>query len=161
IPGYAKLSLDLPVAAQPAAADPGAAPVFAAARRQIPVPAPFETRFVTGPRDFRLLIPATALTGLRNPTAMFFPIKDSLIDAVALNAMPCVFPILSLKLLGLASQANGGSRERLSHGLAYTAGVLSSFAALGGALLALRAGGRAVGWGFQLQSPIFVAVLAY
>ena len=51
--------------------------------------------------------------------------------------------------------------ERAYHGLAYTAGVLASFAALGIALLALRAGGQAVGWGFQLQSPVFVAVLAY
>jgi thiol:disulfide interchange protein len=78
-----------------------------------------------------------------------------------LNAMPCVFPILSLKLLSLAKQAHGYRSEQISHGLAYTAGVLSSFAALGGALLALRAGGQAVGWGFQLQSPIFVTVLAY
>jgi thiol:disulfide interchange protein DsbD len=80
---------------------------------------------------------------------------------VLLNAMPCVFPILSLKLLSLARQSHARRRGQLGHGLAYMAGVLSSFAALGGALLALRAGGQAIGWGFQLQSPIFVAVLAY
>src|SRR5262249_43612224 len=51
--------------------------------------------------------------------------------------------------------------EQVAHGLAYTAGVLVSFAALGGALLVLRAGGRAIGWGFQLQTPMFVAVIAY
>jgi thiol:disulfide interchange protein/DsbC/DsbD-like thiol-disulfide interchange protein len=80
---------------------------------------------------------------------------------VILNAMPCVFPILSLKLLGLAQQARMPRRERLGHGAAYSAGVVASFAALGGVLLALRAGGEAIGWGFQLQSPVFVALLAY
>jgi DsbC/DsbD-like thiol-disulfide interchange protein/cytochrome c biogenesis protein CcdA len=83
------------------------------------------------------------------------------LGGVVLNAMPCVFPILSLKLLSLAKHAHGHRIGQLSHGLAYTAGVLLSFVALGGALLALRAGGQVVGWGFQLQSPIFVAVLAY
>jgi thiol:disulfide interchange protein DsbD len=83
------------------------------------------------------------------------------LGGIVLNAMPCVFPILSLKLLSVAQHAHGHRSERAYHGLAYTAGVLASFAALGIALLGLRAGGQAVGWGFQLQSPIFVAVLAY
>jgi thiol:disulfide interchange protein DsbD len=75
--------------------------------------------------------------------------------------MPCVFPILSLKLLSLARQAHGHRVEQLGHGFAYTAGVLVSFAVLGGALLVLRAGGRAIGWGYQLQTPVFIAVIAY
>jgi thiol:disulfide interchange protein len=83
------------------------------------------------------------------------------LGGVVLNAMPCVFPILSLKLLSLTQQAHAHRSRRVSQGLAYTAGVLASFAALGGGLLALRAGGSAIGWGFQLQSPVFVAVLAY
>jgi thiol:disulfide interchange protein DsbD len=83
------------------------------------------------------------------------------LGGIVLNAMPCVFPILSLKLLSLARQAHGHRSAQLGYGLAYTAGVLSSFAMLGGALLAVRAGGQGVGWGFQLQSPVFVAVLAY
>ena len=73
--------------------------------------------------------------------------------------MPCVFPILSLKLLGLAVSVHRAEERR--HGLAYAAGVVLSFAALGGLLLALRAGGAAIGWGFQLQSPVVVALLAY
>ena len=73
--------------------------------------------------------------------------------------MPCVFPILSLKLLGLAVSVHRAEERR--HGLAYAAGVILSFAALGGLLLALRAGGAAIGWGFQLQSPVVVALLAY
>ena len=83
------------------------------------------------------------------------------LGGIVLNAMPCVFPILSLKLLSLTRQAHGHRSEQLGHGLAYTAGVLVSFAALGTALLALRAGGRAIGWGFQLQTPVFIAVIAY
>jgi thiol:disulfide interchange protein/DsbC/DsbD-like thiol-disulfide interchange protein len=76
-----------------------------------------------------------------------------------LNLMPCVFPILSLKLLGLAVSVQRAEERR--HGLAYAAGVIISFAAIGGLLLALRAGGAAIGWGFQLQSPVVVALLAY
>jgi len=236
IPGGAKLSFGLPVAAQPGTVDPAVAPLFAAARRHLPVLAPFETRFTDGAHDIRLLVPASAVAGLRDPTGVFFPNRDSLVDAAAkpklaphadglelvlpkasagvtepatldgvlslrgadgaehgfeisanpvppapampaipwwralilaflggvvLNAMPCVFPILSLKLLSVAQHAHGNRSEQLSHGFAYTAGVLASFAVLGVALLALRAGGQAIGWGFQLQSPVFVALLAY
>jgi len=76
-----------------------------------------------------------------------------------LNLMPCVFPILSLKLLGLAGSVYRAEQRR--HGIAYAAGVILSFALLGGILLSLRAGGAAIGWGFQLQSPVVVALLAY
>lgn len=73
--------------------------------------------------------------------------------------MPCVFPVLSLKVLGFAQHA--GERARLlAGGLAYAAGVVVSFLALAGLLLALRAGGEQLGWGFQLQSPLVVAALA-
>jgi thiol:disulfide interchange protein DsbD len=235
IPGGQKLSLSLPVAAH-SAPDPATAQLFAAARGHLPFPAPFETRFASTGRYFRLVVPASAVADMRNPTGMFFPVKESLIDAAAkprierdrdglaillpkasdalsapttldgvlslrgeggterafeisanpapaapvgggvvwwqalllafvggvvLNAMPCVFPILSLKLLSVTQQAHGHRTERVAHGIAYTAGVMVSFAALGIALLALRAGGNAIGWGFQLQSPVFVAVLAY
>ncbi|WP_232540071.1 protein-disulfide reductase DsbD family protein [Azohydromonas aeria] len=75
-----------------------------------------------------------------------------------LNLMPCVFPVLSLKLLGFV--AHHHRRERVAAALAYTAGVLLSFVALAALMLALRAGGQQLGWGFQLQSPAFVAALA-
>ncbi|MGH8616467.1 MAG: protein-disulfide reductase DsbD family protein [Burkholderiales bacterium] len=77
-----------------------------------------------------------------------------------LNLMPCVFPILSIKVLGAVRQAHGVRREQLLHGLLFAAGVLVTFLALASALLALRAGGAQLGWGFQLQSPATVAVLA-
>src|SRR5690242_21165739 len=73
--------------------------------------------------------------------------------------MPCVFPVLSLQLVGLACR--GSERENRHQRIAYALGVILSFAALGGALLALRAGGAAIGWGFQLQSPLVVGLLAY
>jgi thiol:disulfide interchange protein DsbD len=73
--------------------------------------------------------------------------------------MPCVFPILAIKVLGFARQAGNHSAHRTA-GLAYTAGVMLSVLALGGAMLALRAAGAQLGWGFQLQSPAVVAALA-
>jgi thiol:disulfide interchange protein DsbD len=83
----------------------------------------------------------------------------ALLGGMLLNLMPCVFPVLSLKVLALA--AHGSSRRALlAGGLAYTAGVVLSFLALAGLLLGLRAGGEQLGWGFQLQAPGFVAALA-
>jgi thiol:disulfide interchange protein/DsbC/DsbD-like thiol-disulfide interchange protein len=83
----------------------------------------------------------------------------ALLGGLLLNLMPCVFPILAIKVLGFARQAGNRSAHRTA-GLAYTAGVMLSFLALGGAMLALRAAGAQLGWGFQLQSPAVVAALA-
>ncbi|MDP1646952.1 MAG: protein-disulfide reductase DsbD family protein [Rubrivivax sp.] len=83
----------------------------------------------------------------------------ALIGGALLNLMPCVFPILSLKLLGFAGHAHS-RRALLAGGLAYSAGVVLSFVALAALLLVLRAGGEQIGWGFQLQSPLFIAALA-
>jgi thiol:disulfide interchange protein DsbD len=82
----------------------------------------------------------------------------ALLGGLLLNLMPCVFPVLSLKVLSFAKP--GHERSAASAGLAYTAGVMVSFVALAGLLLVLRAGGEQLGWGFQLQSPLFVAALA-
>ena len=83
----------------------------------------------------------------------------ALMGGALLNLMPCVFPVLSLKVLGFARHADN-RRRLLGGGLAYTVGVVLSFVALAAALLALRAGGEQLGWGFQLQSPMVVATLA-
>jgi len=85
----------------------------------------------------------------------------ALLGGLVLNLMPCVFPVLAIKALGLAQQAGRPLSHRAIHGLAYTAGVLAFFALMAAVLLAMRAGGAAVGWGFQLQSPAFVALMAY
>ena len=81
------------------------------------------------------------------------------VGGMLLNLMPCVFPVLSIKLLGLTQQTSAAAALRV-HALAYAAGVVLSFLVLAAVLLALRAGGQAVGWGFQLQSPGMVFALA-
>jgi thiol:disulfide interchange protein len=85
----------------------------------------------------------------------------ALAGGLVLNAMPCVLPVLSVKALALVRHAGARRAVTAAHGLGYALGVLVSFAVLAGALLALRAGGERIGWGFQLQAPWFVTVLAY
>ena len=85
----------------------------------------------------------------------------ALLGGLVLNLMPCVLPVLSVKVLSLVAHAGGAASIRWRHGVIYTAGVLLAFGAVGGALIAFRAGGEQVGWGFHLQSPVFVALLAY
>jgi len=79
---------------------------------------------------------------------------------LVLNLMPCVFPVLGIKILGFVNQAGADRRKVTLHGLVFVLGVLVSFWALAGALLVLRAGGKELGWGFQLQEPGFVSALA-
>ena len=83
----------------------------------------------------------------------------ALLGGLILNLMPCVFPVLAIKVMAFAKHANDRAAHR-ANGLAYTAGVVLSFVALGGLLLGLRAAGEQLGWGFQLQSPAVVAGLA-
>ncbi|WP_397573937.1 protein-disulfide reductase DsbD family protein [Silanimonas sp.] len=90
---------------------------------------------------------------------LFAALAFALFGGLILNLMPCVLPILSLKALGLAGSGESQAKAR-SHALWYTAGVVLSFAALGGLALALREAGLALGWGFQLQQPAVVGGLA-
>lgn len=83
----------------------------------------------------------------------------ALLGGLILNLMPCVFPILAMKAAALAASAHDARRSR-TDGLAFLAGVLTTFLILAGVLLSLRAAGEAVGWGFQLQSPPVTAGLA-
>lgn len=84
----------------------------------------------------------------------------ALLGGIILNLMPCVFPVLSLKALGLASASQTAHQQHL-HGWSYTAGSTMTFVAIAGVLFLVRNAGEAVGWGFQLQSPVVVASLAY
>ncbi len=81
------------------------------------------------------------------------------LGGLILNVMPCVLPVLSLKVFSLLKHSGQSRAQALLHGGAYTAGVVASFLALAAVLLALRAVGERIGWGFQLQSPNFVVVL--
>jgi thiol:disulfide interchange protein/DsbC/DsbD-like thiol-disulfide interchange protein len=91
------------------------------------------------------------------PVLLLFAILGGLI----LNLMPCVFPVLSIKAIGLVEQAKKHPAAVRTKGLVFAAGVISSMLCLAAVLLTLRAGGEQIGWGFQLQSPLFVTLLLY
>jgi len=82
------------------------------------------------------------------------------IGGMILNLMPCVLPVLSIKIMGFVQQAGEDKKKILNHGLMFTLGVLISFWILAGALVGLRASGEELGWGFQLQSPVFLIILS-
>ncbi|MEX0325144.1 MAG: protein-disulfide reductase DsbD family protein [Puniceicoccaceae bacterium] len=82
------------------------------------------------------------------------------IGGMILNLMPCVFPVLGIKIMGFVNQAGESRRKIVMHGLVFTGGVILSFWVLTAFLLVLRSGGNQLGWGFQLQSPAFVLALA-
>ncbi|TXT40824.1 MAG: cytochrome c bioproteinis transmembrane protein [Comamonadaceae bacterium] len=98
--------------------------------------------------------PATNL-----PTSLWLALLGAFLGGMILNLMPCVFPVLAIKVVGFTLHAKNPQRQRIG-GLAYSAGVLLSFVALGALMLALRGAGEQLGWGFQLQSPAVVAGLA-
>jgi len=102
------------------------------------------------------VIPTTATTGT-NDQSLWLILVFAALGGAILNLMPCVFPVLGLKVL---SFANARSGSPASHGVAYSAGVVLSFVAVAGVLIALQQAGQAIGWGFQLQTPWFVALLA-
>ena len=82
------------------------------------------------------------------------------LGGLLLNLMPCVFPVLFLKALALVHSGHGELHKLRAHGMVYAAGILVSFWALVGVLLGLRAAGATLGWGFQFQSPVFLALIA-
>lgn len=100
--------------------------------------------------------PATATSSGGWATMLLF----ALLGGVVLNLMPCVFPVLSIKAMHFATQHHSGHNRHL-HGLAYCAGIVTVFVLFAAALYGFRATGELAGWGFQLQSPLFIAYLAY
>ena len=103
----------------------------------------------------------TAVAGAAPAAAVALPevLLFAFLGGLILNLMPCVFPILAMKAVGLATGLSRGVAR--GHALFYTAGVLVSFAGLAGTLLAARAAGAAAGWGFQFQSPVFVVGMTW
>lgn len=84
----------------------------------------------------------------------------SLIGGLILNLMPCVFPVLSIKVLGFVERAHSAPGELRRHGLLFLAGVLVTFLGIATILLTFKAIGDPIGWGFQLQNPVAVAILS-
>ncbi|HEX3848817.1 MAG TPA: protein-disulfide reductase DsbD domain-containing protein [Steroidobacteraceae bacterium] len=95
------------------------------------------------------------------PHSVGYLLLLAILGGLILNLMPCVFPVLSIKALGLVEQAKKHPGEVRTKGIVFALGVIASMLSLAAALLALRAGGEQIGWGFQLQSPIFVTLLMY
>jgi thiol:disulfide interchange protein len=91
---------------------------------------------------------------------VLFTLAAAFLGGVVLNLMPCVFPVLSLKVLGIVEQSRQEGTKAWHHGLVFTLGVLLSFWALSGLLLVVRAAGEEVGWGYHLQNPAMIALLA-
>ena len=93
-----------------------------------------------------------------NNNSLLYMLLLAAIGGIILNLMPCVFPILSLKVL---SFANDSDHRQSLHGASYSAGVIISFVIIASLLISLQAAGQSIGWGFHLQAPWFVGVLAY
>ena len=100
-----------------------------------------------------------APVGAAASSGLWLALLGALLGGLILNLMPCVFPVLAIKVMGFTRHANDRRGHRTS-GLAYSAGVVLSFVALGALMLGLRSAGEQLGWGFQLQSPAVVAALA-
>lgn len=156
--GYAALAVDVPLAAAKAAGASVTAavgsPTGGATEASAPAPGGSGAAGAGATASVGATDGAAASTGLLGTVLLAF------LGGVVLNLMPCVFPVLGIKVLGFVNQAGSDRGKVVLHGLVFTAGVLASFWALAGALLALRAGGEQLGWGFQLQSPAFVYGMA-
>jgi thiol:disulfide interchange protein DsbD len=126
-------------------------PVAAAAALPPALEAALKANAALGSAPVQTSAPAT-------PVGLLAALLGALLGGLALNLMPCVFPVLAIKVVGFVHVKNQATR--VSTGLAYSAGVVLSFLALGALFLGLRAAGEQLGWGFQLQSPAVVATLA-
>ena len=104
--------------------------------------------------------PPIAPAGNEAGASLALALVFALAGGLLLNLMPCVFPVLGIKVMGFVRHAHGDARALWIQGAVFSAGVLLSFLVLAGLLLALRAGGTELGWGFQMQSPAFVTLLA-
>ncbi len=104
--------------------------------------------------------PAAAVPG-GDALPLWLAVAFAALGGLLLNVMPCVFPVLSIKILDFVRQAGGSASRLRVHGIVYAVGVLVSFWVLAGVLVALRAGGEGLGWGFQLQSPAFVVAMIF
>jgi thiol:disulfide interchange protein DsbD len=102
---------------------------------------------------------AKGVAASRESIGFWWALVGAFIGGLLLNLMPCVLPVLSLKAFSVLSSYKDKSSSLKREGLAYAAGILVSFWVLAGLLLLLRAGGEALGWGFQLQNPVFVLAM--
>ena len=166
----ATLKLTLPVASQRVGDFTRVAGVLTAThgfdqRRAVSIDVPLNGAVIAGPSvDAAAGVATPSASGRANDGAegnlsLGLALIFALLGGLLLNLMPCVFPVLSLKVLGFAAHGDDRSAMR-RHGVSFAGGVVASFWLLAGLLLALRAAGQQLGWGFQLQSPAVVVCLA-
>ncbi len=154
IPGELALSRGVPEALAAALRDPAGARALHARFEAAARSAPTAPESAAAPERVELpAAPASGSSGLLRALALAF------VGGLVLNLMPCVLPVLALKLFALAELGAAARRERQLHAFAYAAGVLGSMLALALAVVALRAAGASIGWGFQLQEPRFALAI--
>ncbi len=95
------------------------------------------------------------------PNRILYYFFMALLGGLILNIMPCVLPVISIKLFGLVNHSGEGKKSIFKHNMAYSLGVVATFLALALVVILLKTTGEQVGWGFQLQSPIFVAIMIF
>jgi thiol:disulfide interchange protein/DsbC/DsbD-like thiol-disulfide interchange protein len=105
--------------------------------------------------------PISPVASASAPLTLLIALGFAFLGGMVLNLMPCVFPVVSLKILAFMQHSGDAPRRVRLHGLSFAGGVLLAFWILAALLLALRAAGEEIGWGFQLQSPVFVAAMAF
>lgn len=126
-------------------------------------------RDVTGARQaVALSVPVTALPAETSvpqknaeTTSFVQAVFLAILGGLILNLMPCVFPVLSMKALSLVKMSEREQKHANLHGIFYTLGILTCFGAIAGLLIILQTAGEKIGWGFQLQNPIVILLLAY
>jgi len=128
--------------------------------RAVTIDVPLTGKVVAGPKPKQDAGPVLNTAAPATDTTLVAALALAFVGGLILNLMPCVFPVLSLKALSLATPGHSDGPAMRTSALAFAAGVVLTFVALAGALLALRAAGEQVGWGFQLQSPVVVTALA-
>ena len=116
---------------------------------------PLQVKALPGP-----VPPAAFDTGAKTDIGLALALAFAFLGGLILNLMPCVLPVLAMKAFALSSQAGRDRAEAVRESLAYGIGAILSFVGLGALLIALRAGGQAIGWGFQLQEPVVVGAFA-
>lgn len=128
--------------------------------RGLRIAVPLAADTTAAPANSKLQTPNAKLTPAGGAGSLPGTLLLAFIGGLILNLMPCVFPVLGIKILGFVNQAGHERGKIVAHGLIFTLGVLLSFWSLATVLAVLRAGGDQLGWGFQLQSPAFVYSLA-
>lgn len=166
VPGAGDLELSLPVVADPAAATPDNVDKFQKANFSGPISAIKADGGVPdgSPKKSdgsEILKASFQLTGNEQPQeGLMTYLGFAFIGGFILNFMPCVLPVISIKVFSLVQQAGEDPKRVFQHGLTFAGGIIASFLFLGGLVIAIQNAGQKIGWGFQFQYPVFVVGMA-